>query len=166
MGIAIATLVIWVAGSAVIFIAALRYQKARMDWLGSPASSILYGIVPLALRGDLTYPRRNTGTGTHMGTASFHIGEYAKKNGQIIGSQVRVSGAFTTSTSAANLQDSTATNVTMAKGEVIQVFADEAMRIRFGGTAATASTGLYIPAGAQREIECAEAGLVSIVDVA
>ena len=105
-----------------------------------------------------------------MGTASFHIGKYGKSKGAgaatILASTVRVSGAFTTSTSAATLQDSTAANVTMALGEVIQIYADEAMRIRFGGTAATASTGIYIPASSQREIECTEAGTVSIIDVA
>ncbi len=105
-----------------------------------------------------------------MGTASFHVGRYAKSRGagpaSIISSSLRVSGAFTTSTSAATLQDSTATNVTLASGEVLQVYADEAMRIRFGGTAATASTGLYIPAGQQVEIECNDPGLVSIIDVA
>lgn len=105
-----------------------------------------------------------------MGTCSFHIGDYGKRRGAgaatVLGSTVRVSGAFTTSTSAATLQDSTATNVTMASGELIEVYADEAMRIRFGGTAATASTGIYIPAGIQKQIECNSAGLVSIVDVA
>lgn len=105
-----------------------------------------------------------------MGVASFHVGRYGKARGSgaatTIASTVRVSGAFTTSTTVANLQDSGAVNVTMSLGEVLQIHADEAMRIRFGGTAATASTGIYIPAGAQREIECTEAGLVSIIDVA
>ncbi len=105
-----------------------------------------------------------------MGTASFHVGKYARNRGAgaatVISSNVRVSGAFTTSTSAANLEDSTNTDITMGVGEVLQVYADEAMRIRFGGTAATASTGLYIPAGVQREFECNDAGTVSIIDVA
>ena len=105
-----------------------------------------------------------------MGTASFHIGKYGRIRGAgpatVISSGVRVSGAFTTSVAAANLQDSTATNVTLASGEILQVYADEAMRVRFGGVAATASTGIYIPAGAQREIECNDPGLVSIIDVA
>lgn len=105
-----------------------------------------------------------------MGTASFHVGKYAKGRGSgaatILSSYVRVSGAYSTSTSAQDLEDSTATDVTMSLGEVIQIHADEAMRIRFGGTAATATTGLYIPADAQREFECTEAGTVSIIDVA
>ncbi len=105
-----------------------------------------------------------------MGTASFHVGRYAHNRGSgpgtVISSTVRVSGAFTTSTTAANLQDSTAPNVTLASGEILQVYADEAMRVRFGGTAATVSTGIYIPAGQQIEIECNDPGLVSIIDVA
>ncbi len=105
-----------------------------------------------------------------MGTASFHCGNYGKRRGSgaatVISSDVRVSGAFTTSTSATPLQDSTATNVTMSSGEIIEIHADEAMRIRFGGTAATASTGIYIPAGIQKQIECNSPGTVSIIDVA
>ena len=105
-----------------------------------------------------------------MGTASFHVGKYGRIRGAgpatVISSGVRVSGAFTTSIAAASLKDSTTADVTLASGEVIQVHADEAMRVSFGGVAATASTGIYIPAGSQREIECNDPGLVSIIDVA
>lgn len=72
-----------------------------------------------------------------MGTASFSVGRYGRTRGtgaaSVMSTNIRVSGAFTTSTSAASLQDSTATNVTLSAGEVIQIHADEAMRIRFGG---------------------------------
>lgn len=105
-----------------------------------------------------------------MGTASFSVGRYGRTRGtgaaSVMSTNIRVSGAFTTSTSAASLQDSTATNVTLSAGEVIQIHADEAMRIRFGGVAATASTGHYIPVGIQAEFECNDPGLVSIIDVA
>lgn len=40
------------------------------------------------------------------------------------------------------------------------------MRIRFGGAAATSSTGQYLPAGIPIDIECTEPGLVGVVDVA
>lgn len=104
-----------------------------------------------------------------MGTLSFHVGDYAKRRGSgaatVIGSPVRVSGAFTTSTTAANITDSTAATVTMASGELIEVHASVAMRIRFGGVAATANTGIYIPAGVQKQIECNAAGTVSAIDV-
>jgi hypothetical protein len=105
-----------------------------------------------------------------MGTASFSVSTYGRVRGSgpatVISSRIRVSGAFTTSTSAANLQDSAPADVVMSSGEVLQIHASVAMRIRFGGVAATASTGHYIPAGAQVEIECNDAGLVSIRDVA
>ena len=107
-----------------------------------------------------------------MGTASFSISEGNKSRGA--GSPTMLStryvngGAFTTSTSAATLQDSGASNVTLAAGQVIQIHADEAMRVQFGGVAVTASTGHYIPGGLQREFECdgGDAGTVSIIDVA
>jgi len=105
-----------------------------------------------------------------MGTASFSVGKYARIRGtgaaSVMSSNLRVSGAYTTSTSASNLEDSTATDVTLSSGEVLQIHADEAMRIRFGGVAATASTGHYIPAGIQAEFEVNDPGLVSIIDVA
>lgn len=104
-----------------------------------------------------------------MGTASFSVGKYATNRGSaagtILSSFVRTSGAYTTSTSATNIEDASG-DITLAVGDVIQIHADEAMRVRFGGTAATASTGHYIPASSQVEFECNEAGTVSIIDVA
>lgn len=104
-----------------------------------------------------------------MGTASFAISKYSRNRGSgagsVISSDIRTSGAFATSTTAANLQDGGGA-VSMGQGEVLQIHADEAMRVRFGGTAATASTGLYIPASTMAEIECNNPGVVSIIDVA
>jgi hypothetical protein len=104
-----------------------------------------------------------------MGTASFAVSKYARNRGAgagtIISSDIRTSGAYTTSTSASNLEDG-AGDIILGQGEVLQIHADEAMRIRFGGTAATASTGIYIGAGLQVDIECNNPGLVSIIDVA
>lgn len=104
-----------------------------------------------------------------MGTASFSVGKYGTNRGRgagtVLSSEVRLSGAFSTSASAANLEDAGG-DVTLAVGEVLQVHADEAMRIRFGGVAATASTGHFIPADAQAEFEVNESGTVSIIDVA
>lgn len=104
-----------------------------------------------------------------MGIASFSVGKYARVRGSgpatVMSTNVRTSGAYTTSTSATNLEDAGG-DITLSSGEVLQIHADEAMRIRFGGTAATASTGHYIPAGIQCEFECNDPGLVSIIDVA
>jgi hypothetical protein len=104
-----------------------------------------------------------------MGTASFSVSRYGRNRGAgaatVISTTVRTSGAHTTTTSASSLADAGGA-ITLASGEVLQIHADEAMRIRFGGTAATASTGHYIPAGQQVEYECNDPGGVSIIDVA
>lgn len=105
-----------------------------------------------------------------MGTLSFHVTKYGKNRGSGAGSvqssNYRVSGAFTTSTTAANLTDSTAAPVQLGAGEVLSMLADEAMRIRCGGTAATATNGIYIPANVPVDIECDNPGTVSVIDVA
>lgn len=101
-----------------------------------------------------------------MGTASFAIVNYSRgPQSSLPKSEIRTSGAYTTSTTASNLEDGSG-DITMSVGEILEIHADEAMRVRFGGTAATASTGFYVPADVQRWIECTEAGNVSIVDVA
>jgi|GEM_PF-5126088 len=103
-----------------------------------------------------------------MGTASFSVGRYGQARGQspqIIATYVGTSGAHTTSGTASYVE-AASVDIAIAVGEVIQVHASEAMRIRFGGTAATTSTGHYIPAGETREYECSESGKVSIIDVA
>ena len=104
-----------------------------------------------------------------MGTASFSVSRGNKGRGTgsptMISTTVRTSGAFTTSTSAGNIEDASG-DIVLATGEVLQVYADEAMRIDFGGTAATATTGHYIPATTQREFECEDPGNVSAIDVA
>jgi hypothetical protein len=104
-----------------------------------------------------------------MGVASFSVGRYGRVRGggpaTVISSTVRTSGAYATTTSASNLENAGG-DITLASGEVLQIHADEAMRIRFGGVAATASTGHYIPAGQQVEFEVNDPGTVSIIDVA
>lgn len=101
-----------------------------------------------------------------MGTASFSVGrtDAASPSGTL-SSPVITSGAHTTSTTASFIEDASG-DIELSSGDVLQVHADEAMRIRFGGTAATASTGHYIPADGQREYTCRETGKVSIIDVA
>ena len=104
-----------------------------------------------------------------MGTASFSVTTYGRNKGSgaatVVSSIVRTSGAYTTSTSATNLEDAGG-DISMAQGELLRIHGDAAMRIRFGGAAATASTGHYLPAGLLCEIECNEPGTVSIIDVA
>lgn len=103
-----------------------------------------------------------------MGTASFDVSKYGKNRGAgagtVISSDLNTSGAFTTSTSAANLEDAGG-DVVISSGQVLYIHADVAMRVVIGGTA-TATTGLYIPAGASRDIEAHTGGFISIIDVA
>ena len=103
-----------------------------------------------------------------MGTASFSVTRYAKTKGSgaatIQSSIVTTSGAHTSSGTASNIDDASG-DITMSAGQVLEVYASQAMRIRFGGVAATSTTGHYIPAGVQKQYECEEAGTVSIIDV-
>lgn len=105
-----------------------------------------------------------------MGTLSFHVTKYGKNRGSgaatVQSSDYRTSGAFTSSGTAANLTDNAAATVSLGAGEILSVFADEAMRIRIGGTAATTTNGIYIPASVPIDIECANPGTVSVIDVA
>lgn len=98
-----------------------------------------------------------------MGTLSWSITESGRYNKNVQSSRLVSSNAFTTSTSAANV-----TGLTTVLGDIMICHADEAMRIRFGGTAATAATGHYLPAGLpiQFEITQGDTGTVSVIDVA
>jgi hypothetical protein len=104
-----------------------------------------------------------------MGTASFVVTKYATNRGSgaasIMSSDLRTSGAHTTSATASNIEDASG-DIILGPGEVIRIHADEAMRVRFGGTAATASTGFYIAAGESIDLECNNPGTVSAIDVA
>ena len=104
-----------------------------------------------------------------MGTLNFTVGSYAKSKGSgaatIMSSNIRASDAFTTSTSAANVEDGSG-DIIMALGEVLRVYADEAMWLSFGGVAATVGTGFYVPAETTLEWEGATVGNVSAIDVA
>jgi hypothetical protein len=99
-----------------------------------------------------------------MGTASFSVGS-SGINKNVLASNVTTSGAFTTLTTATNLEDASG-DISLSARDIIMIHADEAMRVRFGGVAATASTGHYIPAGEQVAFDVMEPRFVSIIDVA
>jgi hypothetical protein len=103
-----------------------------------------------------------------MGTLSFSVGHYAPSRGQapaLISSEVVTSGTHSTSTTASNVEVASA-DISVERGHVFRAFSDENMRIRFGGTAATTTTGHLVPAGVLSEFEVTEPGAVSICDVA
>jgi hypothetical protein len=110
-----------------------------------------------------------------MGTASFTLGKAASGRGQgaptLMSSDFAASGAFTTSTSGAYIEDSTSTDVEFAVGQIYRHYGDVAMRIVFGATATTdvtASYGHYLPANTLVEIEInrGQNGKAAIRDVA
>ena len=78
----------------------------------------------------------------------------------LLSSDVIASGAHTTSVAASSIA---ALSVTY--GQVLRVHADEAMRVAINSTA-SASNGHYIAAGTTIELECHNAGAVSLIDVA
>lgn len=100
-----------------------------------------------------------------MGTLNFAVTDYGRRGTTIQSSRLVTSGAYTTSTSASNVEDAGG-DITLSAGQVFTCVASEDMRIAFGGTAATASTGHFLPALTQRDFEIVDAGLVSAIDVA
>lgn len=104
-----------------------------------------------------------------MGTATFDIVKYSKNGSRNVSGELVTSGAHTTSTTASNLTDGAAgagSAVTGRVGDVLFIKGDEDMRISVGGTAATASSGYYLPANESRYIEITTGGNISIIDVA
>jgi hypothetical protein len=101
-----------------------------------------------------------------MAKVDFTVTRYAKgmSAGTIRSSHVRLSGQDTITT-VENLEDASG-DITLASGDVIAIHTDIAIRVRFGGVAATSTTGHYIPATMLVEIECEDPGAVSVVEAA
>lgn len=103
-----------------------------------------------------------------MATVNFTVTKYGKSRGSGAGtirsSYVRTSGQDTI-TAAENLEDASG-DITMAAGEILAIHSDGALRIAFGGVAATGTTGHYIPASVMVEIEAEDAGTVSAIAAA
>lgn len=106
-----------------------------------------------------------------MGTLNFTVTTYGvgpsnESAGNIPSTTARTSGAYTTTTSASNVEDGVG-DITLYPGEIFRASASEDMWINFGSAAAV-GTGFYIAAGDTLEWECssADAGTVSVIDVA
>lgn len=101
-----------------------------------------------------------------MATVDFTVTRYAKGRGSgaasIRSSSVRLSGQDTITT-VENLEDASG-DISIAAGEVLAIHSSAALRIAFGGTAATGTTGHYIPASTLVEIEVEDAGTVSVIE--
>jgi hypothetical protein len=103
-----------------------------------------------------------------MAVIDFTVTKYATGRGSgaasIRSSRTRISGQDTITT-AENLEDASG-DITLAAGDILAIHSDVAIRIAFGGTAATGTTGHYIPAAAMIEIEVHgdDAGTVSAIE--
>lgn len=102
-----------------------------------------------------------------MGTLNYTNGIYGTDTARtLMGTIVHASDAFTTSTTAANVENS-GTDISTRAGDVFRCVASEAMWIRFGATAAV-GTGFYLLADKDYEFEISpgDEGEVSVIDVA
>lgn len=103
-----------------------------------------------------------------MAQVDFTVTRFNKSRGSASGtissSHVRLSGQDAITT-VENLEDASG-DITLAAGDVLTVHASAAIRIRFGGVAATGTTGHYVPAAAQTsfEIERGDEGTVSVIE--
>ena len=101
-----------------------------------------------------------------MATVNFTVTKYAKTKGvgaaTLPSSKVRTSGQDTITT-VDNIEDAGG-EITLRVGEVFAVHSDVALRVAFGGVAATGTTGHFIPADVLREIEVEDAGTVSAIE--
>jgi hypothetical protein len=101
-----------------------------------------------------------------MAKVDFTVTEYGRNRGSGAGtvrsSRVRLSGQDTITT-VENIENASG-DITLAVGDVFVILSDANLRIRFGGIAATATTGHIIPANQMVEIEVADAGTVSAIE--
>lgn len=102
-----------------------------------------------------------------MGTLNYTLGRYAPSRGQapsVISTKAVTSDAFSTSTSAANVEDG-AGDITATSGQIFRCHASTAMWIAFGGATATVGSDFYIPADVTMEFEVHKSGTISVIDV-
>lgn len=96
-----------------------------------------------------------------MATVDFTVTSYGRRAGTIRSSSVQTSGQDAITT-VENIEDGSG-DINVGAGSVFAVHSDAALRISFGGVAATGTTGHYIPASTLVEIEVTEAGPVSAI---
>jgi hypothetical protein len=103
-----------------------------------------------------------------MAKVDFTVTEGGKSRGSggptLMSSRVRLSGQDTITT-AENIENASG-DITLAAGDVFCILADANMRVRFGGVAATATTGHIVPANQHCafEIDGRDAGTVSAIE--
>lgn len=102
-----------------------------------------------------------------MANVNFDVTNYGANRGSgaatLGGTEVIASGVDAITT-VENLQDSIGP-ISLAAGSVFTIYSDENLRISFGGVAATATSGLFIPANTLRQFEVTAPGTVSALVV-
>ena len=101
-----------------------------------------------------------------MATLDFEVSSYGRDKGRgaaTLQATTVVASGQDTITTVENIEDA-AGDITVSKGQVFSAMADAKMRISFGGVAATATTGLILPANVLRQWEGTEGGTVSAVE--
>ena len=99
-----------------------------------------------------------------MATVDFEVTAYGTNRGSgaaTLTGAIRLSGQDTITT-VENLEDASG-DITVARGEVLSIYSTAALRINFS-TAATGTTGYYIPATTFRRIEVPVSGTVSVIE--
>lgn len=99
-----------------------------------------------------------------MGTATYSVGRYAPSRGQapaVLSSEIIASGTQATTTTATDIS-----GLTVTRGTILRIHADEAMLVAVASGDASPTNGHYIPAGTIIELEVRQTGAVSLEDVA
>lgn len=103
-----------------------------------------------------------------MGTLNYTLGYYCRDNARtLISTAISTSDAFSTTTSAAFVEDGSG-DIEADTGQVFRGVIDEPAWIAFGGRTATVGNDFYMRADIEYEFEIAagDAGKISIIDVA
>lgn len=99
-----------------------------------------------------------------MATVDFDVSRPSQRGGWIQGTQYVTSGQDTITT-AENIEDASG-DISVKDGDYIEILSSAKLRVRFGGTAATATTGFVIAADTPRGFVIGpdEEGTVSAIE--
>ncbi len=103
-----------------------------------------------------------------MGTLNYTLGGYCKDGARsVMSTRPRISDAYSTSTSATNVEDGSG-DISARAGEIFRCTISEAAWIAFGGRTATVGNDFYMSADREYEWEIhpGDDGTISVIDVA
>lgn len=103
-----------------------------------------------------------------MGDFSFTVGRYSRSNARsVMGTTVETSDSFTSSTTAAFVEDASG-DITVGAGAIVRATCSEDAWVAFGGRTATVGNDFKMLAGNEYEWEISpgDEGKISVIDVA